>query len=100
MRVNCKECKKVKHRTCEEKKSIIKRLNVIEGQVRGLKQMIEEDRYCDEVLIQVNAVTSSLKSLGNSLLKSHMETCVVNDIKMGKLEVIDDVIDLFAKLNK
>lgn len=91
---------KIKERTIEEKASLIKRLNVIEGQVRGIKQMIEEDRYCDDVLIQISAIHSSLKSLGNVILKNHLSTCVVKEIKQDNLEVIDDIIDLFGRLNK
>lgn len=100
MQMNCANCKKNKHRSCEEKKQIIKRLNVIEGQIRGIKQMIVDDRYCDEILMQLSASMHSLKSLGNNILNSHMKSCVVNDIKDGKLEVIDDVITLFDKLNR
>lgn len=91
---------KLKHRSVEEKSNLIKRLNVIEGQVRGVKQMIEEERYCDDVLIQISAIQSSLKSLGNVILKNHLSTCVVEEIKNDKLEVIDDIIDLFGRLNK
>ena len=100
MKKLCEKCTRSKHRTEEEKKSLIRRLNVIEGQVKGIKQMIEEDRYCDDILIQISAVNKSLKSLGYEMLKSHLATCVVEDIKNDKLEVIDDVIDLFEKLNK
>lgn len=96
----CDCCTRKKHRTLEEKKMLTKRLNVIEGQVKGIKQMIEDDRYCDDVLIQISAVTKSLKSLGNEMLKSHLSTCVVDDIKNDKLEVIDDVIELFRKLHQ
>ena len=61
--------------------------------------MIETDRYCDEVLIQISSVNKALKSLGNEILKNHLETCVVKDLKDDKLEVIDDVIDLFGRIN-
>lgn len=100
MRTNCATCKKNKHFNCEEKTNLVKRLNVIEGQVRGIKQMIIDDRYCDEVLVQLSAAMHSLKSIGNQILNNHMKTCMVEDIKEGKLEVIDDVIELFDKLNK
>ena len=100
MKQDCVHCTRSKHRTNEEKNYLIKRLNVIEGQVKGIKQMITDDRYCDDVLIQISAINKSLKSLGNEILKSHLSTCVVEDIKNDKLEVIDDVIDLFGKLNK
>lgn len=91
---------KSKHRTIEEKASLMKRLNVIEGQVRGVKQMIEEDRYCDDVLIQISAIQNSLKSLGKVILKNHLSTCIAEQIKNDNLEVIDDIIDLFGRLNK
>ena len=99
MKVNCRDCKKAKHMSEEDKNNLIKRLNVIEGQVRGIKQMIENDRLCDEVLTQVSAVNHSLKSIGNVLLKNHLATCVINDINAGNMEIIDDVVDLFDKLN-
>lgn len=95
---NCEECTKTKHRTEEEKKKLTKRLNIIEGQIKGIKQMIENDRYCSDVLIQVSAVNKSLKSIGTEILRSHLSTCVVEDLKNDHLEVIDEVIDLFDRL--
>ena len=92
-------CIRKKHRSAEEKKNLTRRLNIIEGQVRGVKDMILDDRYCDEVLIQISSVNKALKSLGNEILKNHLETCVVKDLKDDKLEVIDDVIDLFGRIN-
>ena len=99
MKVNCRDCKKAKPMNDLEKYNLIKRLNVIEGQVRGIKQMIENDRLCDEVLTQVSAVNHSLKSIGNVLLKNHLATCVINDLNAGNMDIIDDVVDLFDKLN-
>ena len=87
------------HRTEKEKNDLVKRLNVIEGQIKGIKQMLEVDRNCDDILIQVSAVSKSLKSFGNSMLKSHLSTCVVEKIKNEDDEVIDEVMDLFKKLN-
>lgn len=92
------ECIRKKHRSAEEKKNLTKRLNIIEGQVRGVKDMVLEDRYCDEIMIQISAITKSLKSLGTEMLKSHLRTCVVKDIKDNKLEVLDEVVDLFGKI--
>lgn len=100
MKLNCKDCPMAKHRTCEEKKSIIKRLNVIDGQVKGIIKMIDDDRYCEEILTQISAVNHSLKSIGNEVLKSHLKTCVINDIINDNLDVFDDVVDLFDRLNK
>ena len=92
------ECIRKKHRSAEEKKNLTKRLNIIEGQVRGVKDMVLEDRYCDEIMIQISAINKSLKSLGTEMLKSHLRTCVVKDIKDNKLEVLDEVVDLFGKI--
>lgn len=96
----CKMCKKNKHRCEEEKQNIIKRLNVIEGQIRGIKQMVEDDRYCSDIIIQLSASMHSLKSLGNNMLKSHMKTCMVDNVKNDKLDIIDEVITLVEKINK
>ena len=96
---NCNKCMRNTHRTEKEKNDLIKRLNVIEGQIKGIKQMLEMDRNCDDILIQVSAVSKSLKSFGNSMLKSHLSTCVVEKIKNDDNEVIDEVMNLFKKLN-
>lgn len=86
------------HRTEEQNIIYTKRLNRIEGQVRGINKMINTDRHCDEILIQIAAVTKSLKSLGQELLENHMKTCMVNDIKNNNLDSIDEVMELFRKL--
>lgn len=99
MKSSCEHCKKTKHRTEEEKKYLQTRLKIIEGQVRGIYQMIDDDRYCDDVLIQISAVMKSLKSLGNEMLKNHLSTCVVEDIQKNDLTVIDEVMDLIGRLN-
>lgn len=90
---------RTKERTEQEKNALIKRLNIIEGQVRGIKQMIVDDRYCDDVLIQISAVNQSLKSLGTRLLKNHLSTCVVENIKQDNLEIIEEVMELIKRLN-
>lgn len=98
MKKTCENCTRLKHRTPEEKKVLVRRLRIISGQISGIEQMIINDRYCDDVLIQISSTTNALKSLGNEILKSHMKTCMVKDIKDEKYEVIDDVLDLFSKL--
>jgi len=85
-------------RTEEEKDRLIKRLNIIEGQIRGISQMISDDRYCDDVLIQISAVNNALKSLGNNILEMHLNSCVVRDIKQGNTEILADVMKLIKKL--
>ncbi len=92
---------KVRHtnRSVEDKKRLTNRLHVIEGQVRGVLSMVEEDRYCGDILIQISAIDQSLKSLGKEILKKHLATCVVTDIQNNHLEVLDEVMDLFKKLD-
>ena len=79
-------------RTTLEKKSYTNRLNRIEGQVRGINKMIEDNRNCADILVQISAVNSALKSLGQELLENHMKTCMVNDIKNERLESINEVM--------
>jgi DNA-binding FrmR family transcriptional regulator len=98
MKKNCENCTRSKHRTEGEKKDLNRRLKIIAGQINGLQQMIDDDRYCDDVLLQVASATNALKSFGNEVLKSHMKSCMVEDITNGKLEVIDDILDLVGKL--
>ncbi len=88
---------KTKVRTEEEKKKIVSRLNRIAGQIGGVKKMIEEDRYCDDVLIQLAAVDKSVKSLAAVILESHMHSCLIENIKEGNLAVVDEVVDLFKR---
>lgn len=98
MKTKCENCTRSKHRTEEEKKNLNRRLKIIAGQIKGIEQMINDDRYCDDVLLQVASATNALKSLGSEILKSHMRSCMVEDIEKGNLEVIDDVFNLFGKL--
>lgn len=81
------------------KKKITKRLKTIEGQIRGVEKMIEEDKYCCDILTQLLAVNKSIKSLGNEILKNHLSSCVVNSIKSDNLEIIDEVMDLVSRFN-
>lgn len=97
----CKEtCQtnRTTHRTDEEKRELTKRLNIIEGQIRGISQMIEEDRYCDDVLMQVVAASNALKSFGNQILETHLKTCVTHDIQNGEMDILEDVMQLIKKL--
>lgn len=94
----CMKCSKSTHRSEEEKKKIIKRLNIIEGQIRGIKQMIEDDRYCDDVLTQMSAINKSIESLENSILESHIRNCITKEIKTGNLDIITEVMELFKRL--
>lgn len=95
---NC--CHKTKKRDDEEYKKLINRLNRIEGQIRGIKGMVEKDAYCPDILIQVSAVNSALNSFNKELLASHIKTCVANDIRDGKDETIDELVLTLQKLMK
>ena len=97
MKKEC-NCTRSKHRSEDEKKDLTRRLRIIAGQINGIQQMIDDDRYCDDVLLQVASATNALKSLGNEILKSHMKSCMVEDIKNDNMDVIEDIIDLFGKL--
>lgn len=96
------ECckRKTKHREGEELSSLRNRLRRIEGQVRGLEKMLEEDAYCTDILTQVSAVQAALNAFNKKLLSSHIRTCVVNDIRAGRDEVVDDLVDTIQKLMK
>lgn len=94
----CKQEIRRTYRAEEEKKYLLKRLNIIEGQIRGINQMIAEDRYCDDVIVQIVAASQSLKSLGNELLEGHLKSCVVHDIQNGKVGILEEVMQLIRKL--
>ena len=89
-----------KDRTQEEYTSLIHRLNRIEGQVRGIRGMVEKDAYCTDILTQVAAVNAALNAFNKELLAQHIRTCVVQDIRAGKDETIDDLVSTLQKLMK
>lgn len=89
-----------KERPEEEFKDLIHRLNRIEGQVRGIKRMVEDEAYCPDILIQVSAVNSALNSFSKVLLGNHIRTCVADDIRNGQEETIDELVTLLQKLMK
>lgn len=91
---------KKKKRSEEEYRGLINRLSRIEGQVRGIKSMLENDAYCTDILIQVAAVNAALNSFNKVLLAEHIRTCVAEDIKAGKDETIDELVEVLQKLMK
>ncbi|SHK93115.1 metal-sensing transcriptional repressor [Hespellia stercorisuis] len=96
-----KECGcKQKHRDSDEYTKLIHRLNRIEGQVRGIKAMVEDERYCVDILTQVSAVQSALNAFNRELLSNHIKTCVVDDIKAGSEEAVDELCATMQKLMK
>lgn len=93
-------CHRKKERSEKEYKDLIHRLNRIEGQVRGIKKMVEQDAYCPEILVQVSAVNAALNSFNKMLLANHIRTCVTNDILEGREETVDELVATLQKLMK
>ena len=91
---------KKKQRSEEEYKSLIHRLNRIEGQVRGIRKMVETDTYCTDILTQVSAVNAALNAFNRELLANHIRTCVADDIREGKDETIEELVITLQKLKK
>ncbi|MCI5574503.1 MAG: metal-sensing transcriptional repressor [Eubacteriales bacterium] len=91
---------KTKERSAEEYRNLMNRLRRIEGQVRGIQNMLENDAYCTDILMQVAAVNAALNSFSKVLLANHVRTCVADNIRRGNDEVIDELVVLLQKLMK
>jgi DNA-binding FrmR family transcriptional regulator len=99
----CKACgahERKKVRGDREKRELMNRLKRIEGQVRGLERMLEEDAYCPDILVQASAVNSALNSFSRTLLASHLRTCVTGDIRAGREDAVDELMETLKKLMK
>ncbi len=97
---NCCSCGKKRVRSEAEMKKLCNRLCRIEGQVRGLREMLQKDVYCTDILIQVSAVNAALNSFSKELLSEHLRTCVADGIRRGDDEVIDELVGVLQKLMK
>ena len=93
-------CHKTKERSEKEYKDLIHRLNRIEGQIRGIRGMVEKNAYCTDILVQVAAANAALNSFNKVLLANHIKTCVTRDIREGKEETVDELVDTLQKLMK
>ena len=93
-------CQKKTMRSDEEQKKLINRLNRIEGQIRGIKSMVENNAYCTDVLVQSAAVNAAVNAFNKVLISNHIKGCVVRDIKQEKYEVIDELVEILQKLMK
>lgn len=93
-------CHKTKKRTDEEYRSLIHRLNRIEGQVRGIRKMVESDSYCTDILVQVSAISAALNAFNRELLSGHIRSCVAQDIRDGKDETVEELVATLQKLMK
>lgn len=97
----CEQCSsKTKERSEKEYKDMINRLSRIEGQIRGIKGMVEKEVYCTDILVQVAAVNAALNSFNRVLLANHIKTCVTQDILNGKEETVDELVNTLKKLMK
>ena len=96
----CCCCEKHKERSPKEYKDLLNRLKRIEGQVRGVEHMIEEDAYCTDVLVQVAAINAALNSFNKVLLGNHIRTCVAENIREGNDEVVDELVGVIQRLMK
>ena len=96
----CCCCNRKKERSEQEYKDLINRLSRIEGQIRGIKRMLDEDCYCTDIITQVAAANAALNSFNKVLLANHIKTCVADDIRAGKDETIDELLNTLQKLMK
>jgi Uncharacterized protein conserved in bacteria len=93
-------CEKYTKRSEEELKKLLNRLSRIEGQIRGIKGLLEKDAYCVDILTQSAAVSAAINAFNRELLSSHIHSCVVRDIRSGDDEVVDELVDLIKKMMK
>ncbi len=94
------DCCKTKKREEEERRMLTNRLSRIEGQVRGVRNMVENDAYCVDILTQISAIQSALSSFSKELISSHIKSCVVNDIKNDRLDTVDELVKTVERMMK
>lgn len=94
------QCHKTRKRTDEELRKLSNRLSRIEGQVRGLREMLQREAYCPDILVQVSAVSAALNSFSRELLSEHIHTCVADGIRRGDDQVVDELVSTLQKLMK
>lgn len=99
-KLTCECCQKTKDRSEKEYKDLVNRLSRIEGQIRGVKRMLDENAYCTDILMQVSAINAALNSFNKVLLANHIKTCVTRDIQDGKEETVDELVATLQKLMK
>ncbi|MCI7404164.1 metal-sensing transcriptional repressor [Pyramidobacter sp.] len=97
---NCENVRRTKERPPEEYRKLINRLSRIEGQIRGIKGMVEKSAYCPEILIQCSAVTAAMNAFNRELLANHIRSCVLDDIRAGREKTIDELLATLQKLMK
>ena len=100
MERSCCHVHETTERTDENKKKLINRLSRIEGQIRGIKAMVESDAYCNDIIVQSPAVNAAVNAFNRELLASHIKGCVVRDVQKGELDIVDELLDTLQKLMK
>ena len=95
-----KDCCRTRERSEEEYRGLVNRLSRIEGQIRGIKGMLDKSAYCPDILTQVAAAGAALNAFGRELLSSHIRTCVVEDVRAGKEETVDELLSTLQKFMK
>ena len=93
-------CGRTKHRSEKEYKDLVRRLNIIEGQVRGIRNMLEQEAYCIDILTQVSAVSCAMNSFAKELMGNHIRTCVKEDVLQGKEDTLEELVSTVQKLMK
>ena len=91
---------RTKQRAEEQKKKLVNRLKRLEGQIRGIQAMVEQDAYCNDILIQSAAVSAAVSAFNRALLEAHLRTCVTEDIRAGRDETVDELLATLQKLMK
>ena len=97
---DCGCCQRRKERDAQEATALVHRLNRIEGQIRGIRGMVEKNAYCPDILVQASAVSAAVNAFNRELLASHIRTCVMEDIRAGKEETVDELLKVLQKLMK
>ena len=98
--MEAEDCCRHKHREGNEVEALTKRLNRIEGQVRGIRGMVENEAYCTDILTQVSAVQSALNAFSRELLANHIRTCVVEDLRENRLDTVDELVATIQRMMK
>lgn len=100
MEEKCCACTRKKTRTEEDKRAMINRLNRIEGQIRGIRSMVEKDAYCPDVLTQASAASAALNGFAKVLLSEHIRTCVAEDVRNGNDDTLEELLNTLQKWMK
>ena len=94
----CTACQRKTERTEEQKKKLMNRLNRLEGQVRGVRKMVENDAYCNDILMQAAAISAAVNAFSREVLRSHLKSCVIRDIREGRDEVADELMETLERM--